>query len=415
MPHLSIKYRTFDGFERALAAQTRHFAALHPGVTFTMSHAGPEELYAEMVQHGGVGSGEFDLMLVLTDWLPELMERGGLLRLNEFLAADPPDSWSHGWSESVLTLQRDAQGNVFALPYHDGPEIFHYRADLFDDPQEQRRFERRYGRPLRVPETWSEFVDAARFFTRPDDGLYGVVVAGLNDGHNTVYDFFIHLWSRGGRLFDERWRPAFHGDEGREALRFYVEMVTTMGVTPPRTLEYDSVAAGVAYAAGEGAMMLNWSGFMAVAQLPPSVIIGKTRCTRIPRGDGPKGRHASLNVYWVLGICAGSRQPELAYQFLKETASPAMDRITSLSGGTGVRLSTWNDPEIRAQFQYYEVIEALHRGIDTLPAIPEYPALNEVFNRMSWDAVQGRKSIEQALRDAADECETILAARIARS
>lgn len=408
MPVLTLKYRTFDGFERAFTEQARHFSALHPDVAIALSHAGPEELYAEMVQHGGVGGGEYDVMLALTDWLPELMQHNGLLRLNQFLDADPPEAWPQGWSDSVLTLQRDPQGNIFALPYHDGPEIFHYRTDLFGDPREQARFERLHGRPLRVPETWSEFVETARFFTRPNDGLYGAVVAGLNDGHNTVYDFFIHLWSRGGRLLDERMRPAFHGPEGREALQFYVDMVTTMGITSPRALEYDSVAAGVAYAAGEGAMMLNWSGFMAVAQLPPSAIINKTRCTRIPRGDGPNGRHASLNVYWVLGICSGSRQPELAYQFLKETASVAMDKVTSLSGGTGVRLSTWNDPEIRAQFQYYEVIEELHRGIDTLPAIPQYPAMNDVFNRMSWDAVQRRKSVEQALNDAAAECEQIL-------
>ncbi|MFO7167830.1 MAG: extracellular solute-binding protein [Chloroflexota bacterium] len=409
MPTLKIKYRSFDGFERALETQTRHFASLHPGVQFEMSHAGPEELYAEMVEGGGATSGDYDILLALTDWLPDLMRRGGLLRLDEYLAADPPQDWPHGWAESVLGLQRDAAGHVYGLPYHDGPEIFHYRTDLFEDPAEQRRYERLYGRPLRVPETWSEFLDVARFFTRPGDGLYGTVVAGLNDGHNTVYDFMIHLWSRGGRLLDERLRPAFHGPAGQEALQFYVDLVTKHGVCPPRTLEYDSVQAGVAYAAGEGATMLNWSGFMAVAQLPPSVIIGKTRCAPIPRGDGPQGRHASLNVYWVLGICAGSRQPDLAYQFLKETASPAMDKVTSLSGGTGVRLSTWNDPEIRAQFQYYEVIEEVHRGADTLPAIPEYPALNEVFNRMSWDAVQGRKSVPDALRDAAAECEEILA------
>jgi multiple sugar transport system substrate-binding protein len=149
---------------------------------------------------------------------------------------------------------------------------------------------------------------------------------------------------------------------------------------------------------------------MAVAQLPPSAIIGKTRCTQIPRGDGPGGRHASLNVYWVLGICAGSRQPELAWEFMRETASPAMDKVTSLSGGTGVRLSTWNDPEVRAQFQYYEEIERVHFGSDTLPAIPEYPAINEALSRMTHAAVQGGKGVEAALRDASRECEQILAA-----
>ena len=85
-----------------------------------------------------------------------------------------------------------------------------------------------------------------------------------------------------------------------------------------------------------------------------------------------------------------------------------MDKITSLSGGSGVRKSTWDDPDIRAQFQYYEVMEQVHTGIDTLPALPEYPALNEVFSRMTWAAVQGHKSVAQALADAADECRAIL-------
>jgi hypothetical protein len=35
--------------------------------------------------------------------------------------------------------------------------------------------------------------------------------------------------------------------------------------------------------------------------------------------------------------------------------------------------------------------------------------MNEILNRMSWDAVQGHKSVERALRDAAAECEALLA------
>ena len=408
MANLSIKYRTFDGFERAMNAQMAHFQRLHPDVTFTASHAGPEALYDEMVTHGGVHNGTYDIMLILTDWLPDLHTRHGLVCLDDFLHTNPPADWPHGWSPSLLELQRDSAGRVFGLPYHDGPEMFHYRADLFDDASEQQRFHARYGRTLRVPETWDEFREVAQFFTRPDHGLYGAVIAGLNDGHNNVYDFFIHLWSRGGTLFDAQRNPTFNDAIGREALQFYVDSLTTMGITSPHALSYDSVAAGVAYAAGEGAMMLNWAGFMSVAQLPPSKIINKTRCTTIPRGSNATGRHASLNVYWVLGICAGSQNQALAYEFLRETAAPAMDKVTSQAGGSGVRKSTWNDPEIRAQFQYYEVMERVHTGIDTLPALPQYPALNEVFSRMTWAAVTGTKSVTQALDDAAAECRQIL-------
>jgi multiple sugar transport system substrate-binding protein len=94
---------------------------------------------------------------------------------------------------------------------------------------------------------------------------------------------------------------------------------------------------------------------------------------------------------------------------MRETANPAMDKITSLSGGTGVRLSTWNDPEVRGEFQYYEVIEQIHRESEIIPPIPEYAAINEVLSRMTWAAVQGRKSTVQALRDASEECTTLLA------
>jgi len=409
MTTLKIMYRSFDGFERALAAQTADFARMAPGVAFAFEHGGPEELYQRMVAGGGVFDGQADIMLVLTDWLPELIARGGLRPLDAFLAVDPPDDWPHGWSPSMLTLQRDAAGQVYGLPYHDGPEMFHYRADLFADPGEQAAFRAGTGRELRPPVTWDEFLEVARFFTRPEQGQYGVVVAGLNDGHNTVYDFMIQLWSRGGRLLDERGQPAFHDAVGHAALQFYVDLVTTAGVTPPETFALDSLAAGEAYAAGRAAMMLNWAGFMAVAQLPPSRIIDRSRCGPIPRGSGAGGRHASLNVYWVLGICAGSRQPELAWQFLRNTASAAMDRITSLSGGSGVRLSTWNDPAVRAQFQYYETIEEVHRGIDTLPAIPQYPAMNDVLNRMVWRAAQREVSVAQALADAAGDVAAVLA------
>jgi multiple sugar transport system substrate-binding protein len=236
------------------------------------------------------------------------------------------------------------------------------------------------------------------------------MIAGLNDGHNNVYDFFLHLWSRGGRLFDEAWRPAFNDAIGREALQFYADLILKDQVCPPKTLDYDSVASGVAYAAGEAAMMWNWCGFSAVAELPPSKIIGHNHVGLVPRGDGTAGRHMSLNIYWVLGIPAGSAQEDLAYQFVRHCATPEMDKITALSGGTGVRLSTWRDPEIQQQFGYYTAIEAVHRSVESPPRIPEYPAINEVFNRMQHAVVSQAKSGGAALSDAATEVESIMRA-----
>jgi multiple sugar transport system substrate-binding protein len=410
MPTLKVLYRTFDGFARAFAEQAEAFRAARPDVQFEIIPIDPEALYHQMIDQRGLLTAEADVVLLLTDWLPEALKLKGLTGLNDRLDSLPPSDWPHGWSASLLDLQRDASGQVFALPYHDGPEMFMYRADLFEHPGEQIAFQNQYGYPLQVPETWSQFRDAARFFTRPEQGLYGAMIAGLNDGHNNVYDFFLHLWSRGGRLFDEKLRPAFHDAIGQEALQFYADLILKDRVCPPKTLEYDSVASGVAYAAGEAAMMWNWCGFSAVAELPPSAIIGQNRVGLVPRGDGPAGRHMSLNIYWVLAIPSGSTQPDLAYEFLRHCASPAMDRVTALSGGTGVRLSTWRDAKIQEQFKYYTAIEVVHQNVESPPRLPEYPAINEVFNQMQHAVVTQTKSTTQALQDAAQAVESIMQA-----
>jgi multiple sugar transport system substrate-binding protein len=285
-----------------------------------------------------------------------------------------------------------------------------YRTDLFEDAREQARFRRTYGRELRVPTTWSEFREVAQFFTRPDDDLYGCVVAAKPDGHNDVYDFAIHLASRGGHLLDARMRPSFAGPEGQDALQFYVDLIHAQRVTQPEPWTYDSVASGEFYASGRAAMMWNWCGFVSVANMPSmSKIPGRTRATMLPAGDGPAGVSMSLIVYWVLTIATGSRQPDAAWQFLRHLATPEMDVVTAEEGGSGTRFSTWRNESIRRQFPYYEIVEDVHQHVTTMPAIPEYPAINNVLNSMMDAAVHGQSDVPTLLRAAAVATEAVLA------
>ncbi len=406
---LRLISREFVGFERAFARQLADYRREHPDFEMDFEYLDVPRLFETMVDQRGALGDTQDLFLAVTDWLPQLMRDGLVLCLDDYLKADPPPDWPGGWPVTLRGLQQDVGGRTFGIPYHDGPEVFMYRTDLFEDAQEQARFRRQFGRDLRVPRTWSEFLEAARFFTRPDEDLFGCVVAARPDGHNNVYDFSIHLASRGGRLLDEQLQPAFGGREGEDALRFYVDLIHTHRVTQPEPLEYDSVASGDYYASGRAAMMWNWCGFVSVANLPSmSQIPGRTRATMLPAGDGPQGRAVSLIVYWVLTIAAGSRQPDVAWSFLRHLATPAMDRVTAEEGGSGTRLATWRDPSIRQQFPYYAILEEVHQHVVTMPSIPEYPAINAVLNAMMDAAVRGRASVSDALRDATQATQAIL-------
>ncbi|MFD0676316.1 MULTISPECIES: extracellular solute-binding protein [unclassified Paenibacillus] len=405
---LKLISREFAGFEASFGVQASYFKNL-TGWDIEREFEEIHRLYDRMIAGKEALSDSHDLFLCVTDWLPEAIQQGLLVPLNEFLHADPPEGWPLAWASSMRGLQTDKDGSIYGIAYHDGPEMFIYRSDLFNDQVEKEAFYKEYGYPLEVPETWSQFVDAARFFTRPEEGMHGALTASYPDGHNNVYDFLIQLWSRGGELVSSDWQPVFHQSIGQEALQFLVDLIHKHGVVPKEALGMDSVKSGNYFAQGSVAMMWNWAGFAAVAEMPSmSRIAGKVGTGLIPKGDGPDGRHMSLNIYWILGIPAGSTHQAMAYQFIKETASAAMDKATSMCGGNGTRLSTWRDDEVRKQFPYYRNIETVHQNVNSPLPIPEYPAINEVLSQMVDDALNLRCTVAEALGRAAGQVHNIL-------
>ncbi|MFB6141167.1 MAG: sugar ABC transporter substrate-binding protein [Halosimplex sp.] len=394
--------RPFDGFERALDRQMESFAE-DRDVEFERDHRPLPEIHEELIEGGGLDDGTYDLFLCLSDWLPAVAERGLLDPLDDRIDAAPPEDWPEGWAESMRDLVQ-WDGRTYGVPYHDGPEIFHYREDLFESVEEQRRFREEYGKPLHVPKTWDEFREVADFFTRPEEDLWGTVVAAEPDGHNDVYDWLIHLWSRGGEVFDDEGTVAFDSDAGVEALRYYRDLIHEHGVAPPESLEMESVESGQFYADGKAAMMWNWSGFGAMAEVEDADVFGRTNYGIIPRADGPEGEHTSLTVLYGLTVPASSEHKELAYEFIRHAATAEMDKVTTLEGASGTRLSTWRDPEILRTNTFYSMVEEINTsGVNFLPRVPEFTELNEVLNDMVRSAVVDREaSPEEAVERAAE-------------
>ncbi len=405
---LKLICREQAAFELALQTQIELFESTNPGIKVECTFLPIHDHYEKMVEGNGCLTGEFDLFLACTDWLPSLIEQDKLVAIDEFFSAGKPQDWPEGWHPAMLKLVFDINHRLFGIPWHDGPEVLHYRSDLFEDHSNREAFYNEYGNELKPPTNWDEFLETAKFFTRPTEGLWGCCEAAYTDGHNNVYDFLIQLWSRGGVLIDEDLKPQFHSSVGVEALQFYVDLFHLHKVAPLECLDLGSVECGDFYASGKAAMSWNWIGFAATCELPPSKIIGSNRCTRIPAGVGPKGESVSLNIYWAVTIPSGSVNQEAAYRFLKFLSSKHCDKITSLCGANGVRLSTWRDAEILQKFSYYGVIEEVHKSTKTLPAFPEYGEINEAISRAVHRAVRLEMPVEPSLKIAAAEVADIL-------
>lgn len=348
--------RAFDGFERAFARQLEGLnAEYHPLNLQDLEH---------QVLHGETTA---DVLLLITDWLPALIQAQKLRPID----AANIEGWPEAWCPALRTQQQDQDGNTYGIAYHDGPMLFLYRKDLYEDPNEQKGFSQRFGYALKAPLDWNQFRDQAIWFTRPEQGLYGTVQAGFPDGHNTVYDFLTQFWSRGGDLQKGLDTPA-----ARETISFFNDLWHVSKVINPQAKHWDSVESGQRFAAGEAAMMVNWAGF---AALP----------TTKPLGCAPVPGATTLNAYWVLAIPSSAKDPAASNELISRITTHEMDVVTALSGGSATRRDSWTDPRVLNSAPYYPVLEAAHRNSRSTPADPQWPHQASILNELMRSVIEG--------------------------
>lgn len=363
------------------------------------------ELYDKTITEKGLAKGDFDIAHINTDWVLEGYVNQDFEVLNPYINRNKPDDFPRGWSKSLLGLQRFGW-EVVGLPFHDGPECFIYRKDLLESETEKASYLAQFGKALEVPKTWADFHQVAQFFNRPKDHLYGCIFAGYPDGHNTVFDFCLQLWTRGGSLVDKNGFIQINTQAAIDGLNFYRTIVNDKTAVHPQSAAFESVAAGTAFSQGESAMMINWFGFAAMCEVDAnSKVKGKVDVALLP--SAPDKLSASLNVYWLYTIAKGSKNKDIAYDFLRFALAEKQDKQLTLAGGIGCRLSTWKDEEINAIIPYYHKLTALHEVANMLPQKQNWAAIAAIIDQMVLQAVNTEKSSEELVEFAQNQINEI--------
>ena len=344
------------------------------------------DLYEKTITKKGLKKGKWDIAHLNTDWIFDAANEKAVLDLTSFISQNPPQNYPDGWHKSLLHLQQINNG-TYGLPFHDGPECLIFRKDLFENPTEKENFKKQFGYELFPPKTWVQFTQIATFFNRPESNLYGCVFANYPDGHNMVFDFCLQLWTRGGSLLDNNNQININHNQAAEALDYYRTIVSNTDAVHPGSKNFGSVEAGMAFAEGQAAMAINWFGFASMCEvIEESKVKGKVDITELPFNADCKT--ASLNVYWLYTIGTGSKNQQLAYDFLRFAATAESDKLLTTEGGIGCRKSTWNDIEINKTIPYYHKLEMLHENALTLPQTPIWPKVTEFVDQMVLKAIE---------------------------
>jgi multiple sugar transport system substrate-binding protein len=394
---LRIAVREFSDFENALEEEIALYREKTAAVEFEAVPFEVHALHAELFEKNGLRSGAWDIAYLVTDWLAEAVEENTVEELTSYLKQKPIVGWPQEWARSI-TEPLYFSDKLYTLPWHDGPECLIYRRDLFENPSEQKAFRNQHGYALKPPTTWKQFADVARFFTRPGENLYGTMLAAFPDGHNTLYDFAIQLWSRGGELVDKQNRPLLDTPQAIAALDFYRNTIGDTSMCYPGGRELDSTRSGDVFLRGSVAMMVNWFGFAARCDREGSPLRGKVAIAPIPAQEGKKP--ISLSVFWTLGIGSGSKHKQAAFDFLHFLTQPALDKAIVKHGTVGVRLSTWRDSAVQEQVPAYRYIEEISLSARRLPRSRKLPTFADIVTDVATSALTTDEPSAQILKKA---------------
>ncbi len=161
-----------------------------------------------------------------SQWLGQMTTQGHYVDLTDFLV-------STGLKDSVtpatLTYYGEyptGSGRYWAYPTEGDADGWAYRKDLFEDPAEKEAFKAQYGYDLAPPKTYAQLMDIAKFFTRPEKGLYGVAIYTQKDYdaitmgvENTMFS-----WGADWKDANNNVLGVVNSPEAIEAVQFYRDL-----------------------------------------------------------------------------------------------------------------------------------------------------------------------------------------------
>jgi multiple sugar transport system substrate-binding protein len=326
-------------------------------------------------------TGAYDVIMMDDPWFPRLASGDKLAALEPLYKKAGSAGPDADFITSSLALCHEPypDGRLFALPYVGNANFFFYRKDLFDQ----------HG--LTEPRTWDDVLRAAREIRSREKNVYGYVMRAA-PGNAVVADFMPVLWAFGGELLSPTGEPELNTPEAAAALSFMIELGK---FSPPGYVSFNADEVNAYLLQGRAGMSINWPAWLPAMDDPDrSRVIHKIAYAPMP-GERVKGRSAMGN--WLLGIPAGSKNPDAAFAFIHWATQPAQMRRAAEQGNPPTRRSVFRDAGLMRRFRAFPVqLQALEEGRPR-PRDPDWNEIENVFGIYVSKANSGSISVSEAL------------------
>lgn len=331
-----------DPFIDALKEIAPRFDEL-TGSTSTVEGFGYDPLHEKQILSCSQNDDGYDVLFIDGIWVGEFVEAGCIDPVEARLATTGDDIIA--WDDYIESFAGQAvwEGERQCLPIAGYWHMLHYRKDLFEQA----------GR--KVPETFDEVVEAAKFFTNnPDYPDMAGFAMNFQRGSAAGQQFFEWIYSAGGKPWESNYpgsedayadqTPLFNSEKAVAMIQFFKDMVP---YGPPGVEQFAWDERANAFTQGKVAMINNWSVRTPLFQDPEiSKVVGKFDVAMFPHAEGASAVPPVGG--WIMCINAHSSKKEAAWDFMKWFASPEIHKDWVLLGGPPSRHSTMQDAEVQA-------------------------------------------------------------------
>ncbi len=372
------------------------------GISVDMEELQYDAVRAKQVSSFRLKRGAFDVVFVDDIWLHEYATAGYLEPLDDYLKRDGLNL--DDFFETVIRAEAVLSGTTWLIPQRADVQVLFYRRDLFEDPTIGASFVREVGKPLRVPETWQEYREVSRFFTKSVGGpnLFGNAET-LKRPHFAFEFFAMRYWAFSGKdFFDASGTPQFDGPEGVEALAF-LRSLAESAVPGSANAAHDETVS--AFSSAACAMAPQWYAFYPTLTAPTSEVRDKLGVALVPGIRQPNGqiRRAPSIGGGSLGIPVDSRNKAAAWTFVKFMTSREFMADAALRGAIVPRKSAYDDPQVVARHPAVPLYLESLRTAKFRPRTAKFTEVEEVIGTAVSSAYTGQKDPEKAIADAVAE------------
>jgi len=338
---------------------------------------------------------------------------------------EPLDKYNKIWSQKLddvmerfRVLYTTWNGKQYALPVDGDVHCLMYRKDLFEKHN------------VKIPETWSEFNKAAKYFTeKTDDVKYGAATYG--DPSFTFGWFLDRFGGLGGKYFDEDMNPQFNTEAGRRSLKNWKE---TIQYCPPGVANYAYMDIRKAFTKGRVAMTVQWNDIPTKVHLPGN-IGSKWGMKPVPGwSDGkavscmPAGRVASVPSY----ISEEKKLASYRFQQLMTGEKFSKQSVSDANAGQNIYRKSHDDPtlytkpnpyrdykddkakkasidfpdEAHQQREAKEYVEMTKKTLQQgypVPNWPGAPTYTQIMNTECSKFVAGSQGVDETLKNMDDK------------